>query len=268
MYQFEYVRAGSIGEVESALAANPEAKILAGGQTLLPALKQRLAEPGSIVDLGAVDGLSGIRQDGSTLVIGAMTTHAAVAASSEVAAAIPALAQLAGGIGDPQVRNLGTIGGSLANNDPSADYPAAVLALNATVVTNKRQIGADDFFQGLFATALGEGEIITEVHFATPGFAGYRKIEQRASRYPLVGVFVAKPASNPSEIRVAVTGAGADGVFRCAALEQALAGNFSSDTAKDVAVDPGNLMGDLHGSAEYRAALISVMAAGGIDAGG
>lgn len=268
MYQFEYVRAGSIGDVESALAGSSEAKILAGGQTLLPALKQRLAQPEKVVDLGAVSGLSGIRQDGSTLVIGAMTTHAEVAASSEVAAAIPALAQLAGGIGDPQVRNRGTIGGSLANNDPSADYPAAVLALNATVVTNKRQISGDDYFQGMFATALEDNEIITEVQFAKPAFAGYCKMEQRASRYPLVGVFVAKPASNPNEVRVAVTGAGADGVFRCTALEQALAANFSSETAKGVSVDPGNLMGDMHGSAEYRAALISVMAAGGIDAGG
>lgn len=265
MYQFEYVRAGSMGDVESALAANPEATVLAGGQTLLPTLKQRLAQPGAVIDLGGVDGLSGIRQDGSTLVIGAMTTHAAVAASSEVAAAIPALAKLADGIGDPQVRNCGTIGGSLANNDPSADYPSAVLALSATIVTNKRQIGADDFFQGMFATALGDGEIITEVQFATPGFAGYSKIEQRASRYPLVGVFVAKPASNPNEVRVAVTGAGGDGVFRCQPIEAALSANFAGSAARAVNVEPGAMLGDMHGSAEYRAALISVLAERAVD---
>ena len=267
MYQFDYVRASSVSEAASALAANPEAKLIAGGQTLLPTLKQRLAQPASVVDLGAVGELRSIRKDGTTLVIGAMTTHADVAGSADVAGAIPALAKLAGGIGDPQVRNCGTIGGSLANNDPSADYPSAVLALNATIVTNQRQIGADDYFQGMFGTALADNEIITEVHFPTPGFAGYQKIEQRASRYPLVGVFVAKPASNPNEVRVAVTGAGADGVFRCQPVEAALAANFAGSAARGVSVPSDGLLGDMHGSAEYRAALISVLAERAVDGG-
>jgi carbon-monoxide dehydrogenase medium subunit len=259
MYDFDYVRAGSVAEAASALAANPEAKLLAGGQTYLPTLKQRLAAPTAVVDLGAIADLKGIRKEGDALVIGAMTSHADVAASAEVAGAIPALAKLAAGIGDPQVRHRGTIGGSLANNDPSADYPSAALALNATVVTNKREIGADDYFQGMFATALEDDEIITSVRFTVPAFAGYAKIEQRASRYPLVGVFVAR-LSGSNEVRVAVTGAGSDGVFRAAAVEAALSVNFAGSAARGVAIDPGMLMGDMHGSAEYRAALISVLA--------
>ncbi len=264
MYEFDYVRAGSVAEAASALAANPEAKLLAGGHTYLPTLKQRLASPPSVIDLGGIAELKGIRKDGDALVIGAMTTHAEVAASADVGATIPALAKLAGGIGDPQVRHCGTIGGSLANNDPSADYPAAVLALNATVVTNKREIAADDFFAGMFATALGDDEIITAVRFAAPAFAGYQKIEQRASRYPLVGVFVAR-LSGSNEIRVAVTGAGSDGVFRAADVEAALGVNFAGSAAQGVKVDPGSLMGDIHGSAEYRAALVSVLAARAVD---
>jgi len=265
MYQFEYVRPKSVDAAANALTADPEATLLAGGQTLLPTLKHRLAQPTSLIDLCAIDGLSGIHKDGDTLVIGAMTPHAAVARNAAVAETIPALATLAGGIGDPQVRHRGTIGGSLANNDPAADYPSAALALNATIKTNKRTISADDYFKGLFETALEEGEIITEVHFAKPAFAGYCKIEQRASRYPLVGVFVAKPASNPSEVRVAVTGCGNDGVFRCAPLEAALADSFSAKAAQGVAVDPTDFMGDFHGSAEYRAALVSVLAGRAIE---
>ncbi|MEM6497839.1 MAG: xanthine dehydrogenase family protein subunit M [Pseudomonadota bacterium] len=264
MYQFDYQRAGSVADAASALSANSEAKLLAGGQTLLPTLKQRLAQPAAVVDLGGVAELKSISKDGDKIVIGAMTTHAEVAANAEVASAIPALAKLAGGIGDPQVRHRGTIGGSIANNDPSADYPTAVLALNATVVTNQRQIGADDYFQGMFGTALEENEIITAVHFPVPGFAGYEKIEQRASRYPLVGVFVAKPAGS-SEVRVAVTGAGGDGVFRCGPVEAALAANFSGSSALGVSVDASGLLGDMHGSAEYRAALISVLAQRTVD---
>lgn len=264
MYQFDYVRAASVSEAANALSANPEAKLLAGGQTLLPTLKQRLAQPSSVVDLGAIGELRSIRKDGDSLVIGAMATHAEVAASADAAGAIPALAKLAAGIGDPQVRHRGTIGGSLANNDPAADYPSAVLALGATVVTNQRQIGADDFFQGMFATALAENEIITEVRFPVPGFAGYHKIEQRASRYPLVGVFVAKPGGS-NEVRVAVTGAGSDGVFRCQPIEAALGANFQGSAARGVSVGSGDLMGDMHGSAEYRAALISVLAERAVD---
>ncbi|MGI9522099.1 MAG: FAD binding domain-containing protein [Hyphomicrobiaceae bacterium] len=267
MYQFDFVRATSVSEAASALAANPDAKLLAGGQTLLPTLKQRLAQPSSVVDLAAISDLKSIRMDGNTVVIGAMTTHAEVEASGDVKSSIPALAKLAGGIGDPQVRHRGTLGGSLANNDPSADYPAAVLALNAVIVTNKRQISADDYFAGMFTTALQDDEIMTEVRFPQPAFAGYAKIEQRASRYPLVGVFVARPAENPNEVRVAVTGAGADGVFRSQPIEAALAGNFTGSAARTVSVDPSALLGDLHGSAEYRAALISVLAQRAVDGG-
>lgn len=260
MYQFDYLRPASVDAAAGTLAGDPEATLLAGGQSLLPTLKQRLAQPTSVVDLGGIDDLKVIRQEGDTLVIGAMATHAMVSTSAAVADTIPALAKLAGGIGDPQVRHRGTIGGSLANNDPAADYPSAVLALDATIQTNKRSIGADSYFRGLFETALDDGEIITEVRFAKPSFAGYSKIEQRASRYPLVGVFVAKPSSRPGEVRVAVTGCGSGGVFRCAPIEAALTANFDGNAARGVVVDPGDLMGDLHGSAEYRAALVSVLA--------
>ncbi len=266
MYQFNYVRAGSVADAAQALAGDPDAKLLAGGQTYLPTLKQRLAQPTSVVDLGAIAELKGVRKDGDGLVIGAMTSHADVAANADVAAAIPALAKLADGIGDPQVRHCGTIGGSLANNDPSADYPSAVLALNATVVTNQRQIAAADYFTGIFGTALADDEIITEVRFPVPAFAGYRKIEQRASRYPLVGVFVARLAGS-NEVRVAVTGAGSNGVFRASDVEAALTANFAGSAARGVAVDPASLMGDMHGSAEYRAALISVLAERAVDGG-
>ena len=265
MYEFEFIRPTSVDAAANALGGDVEATLLAGGQTLLPTLKQRLAQPSSLIDLSAIDELNAIRQDGNTLVIGAMTTHAQVAGSSEVAAKIPALAKLAGGIGDPQVRHRGTIGGSLANNDPAADYPSAVLALNATIKTNKRTIGADDYFKGLFETDLESGEIITEVHFPVPAFAGYSKIEQRASRYPLVGVFVAKPGSNPSDVRVAVTGCGGNGVFRCAPLEAALAANFGAQATGGVTVNPADLTGDMHGSAEYRAALVPVLAGRAIE---
>ena len=175
MYQFDYVRAGSVAEAASALAAQPDAKLLAGGQTLLPTLKQRLAQPASVIDLGGIAELKSVRRDGDNVVIGALATHASVAASSDVSGAIAALAQLADGIGDAQVRNSGTIGGSVANNDPAADYPAAVLALGATVVTNKREIAADDYFQGMFTTALGDDEILTEVRFPVPQKAGLRQ---------------------------------------------------------------------------------------------
>ena len=256
MYQFNYVRAANLDDAVKALASG-EAKALAGGQTLLPTLKQRLAQPSAVIDLAAIGELKGIRRDGANLVIGAMTRHAEVAASAEVKAAIPALAKLAGGIGDPAVRHAGTIGGSVANNDPAADYPAAVLALNATIVTNKRQIPADQFFTGLFSTALEPGELITRISFPTPEKADYAKFEQRASRYALVGAFVAKSAAG---VRVAVTGAGANGVFRATAIEQALTANWSADAAKAVKLAATDMLSDLHGSAEYRAAMISVMA--------
>jgi aerobic carbon-monoxide dehydrogenase medium subunit len=262
MYAFNYVRPHSVADAVAALGANAEAKLLAGGQTLLPTIKQRLAKPSVVIDLGAVPELKGIQKSGNAIGIGAMTTHATVAANAEVRAAIPGLSHLAGGIGDPAVRNAGTIGGSLANNDPAACYPSAVMALNATIVTNKRQLTADQFFTGMFSTALDAGEIITGVGFSIPQKSGYAKFEQRASRYALVGVFVAQMASG---VRVAVTGCGSDGVFRVPELEAALTASFTPDAAKAVKLGHSNLMGDMHGSPEYRANLISVMAARAVE---
>ncbi len=262
MNNFDYVRPTSVAAAAQALSA-ANATALAGGHTLIPTLKQRLAKPAMLVDLGGIAELKGIRREGSTLVIGATTTHAEVASSAEVRQAIPALAALADGIGDAQVRHRGTIGGSVANNDPAADYPAAVLALGATVVTNKRQIEADKYFTGLFSTALQPGEIIVSIRFPIPERAGYAKFEQRASRYCLVSVFVAKGKGglfSSGEVRVAVSGAGANGVFRVPAMEQALKGNFSADALRGVSVPATGLMSDMHGSADYRAALIGVMA--------
>ena len=258
MYTFDYIRPTSVAEAANALSSNPEARLLAGGQTLIPTLKQRLASPAAIVDIGGIADLKTIKREGNALVIGALVTHDTVARSAEVKAAIPALAHLADGIGDPQVRNTGTIGGSVANNDPAADYPAAVLALGATIVTNKRHIAADQYFTGMFSTALEAGEIVTAVSFPVPKRAGYHKYAQRASRYVLVGAFVAETAAG---IRCAVNGCGANGVFRSAELEAALAKNFSADGLKGVSVPSSGLMGDMHGSADYRAAMVPVMAA-------
>ncbi len=256
MYSFDYVRPASLADAASALAQG-DARLLAGGQTLLPTLKQRLAQTQTVVDLNAIPDLKGIRKQGDALTIGAMTTHSEVADSADVASAIPALGELAAEIGDLQVRNMGTIGGSLANNDPAADYPAAVLALGATVITDKRQIAADDYFQGLFTTALGPDEIITAVSFPIPKRAGYGKFAQRASRFALVGVFVADTAGG---VRVAVTGAGDNGVFRSSELEAALASDFSPAAAAKVTASSAGLLSDLHASADYRAALIPVAA--------
>ncbi len=262
MNNFDYVRPSSVAAASQALLA-ANATALAGGHTLIPTMKQRLAKPSVLVDLGGIAELKGIRREGSTLVIGATTTHAEVASSGEVGRAIPALAKLAGGIGDAQVRHRGTIGGSVANNDPAADYPAAVLGLGATIVTNKRQIEADKYFTGLFSTALQPGEIIVQVRFPIPERAGYAKFEQRASRYCLVSVFVAKNKGgmfSSGEVRVAVSGAGNNGVFRVPGMEQALKANFAAASVAGVSVPASGLMGDMHGSAEYRAALINVMA--------
>src|SRR5438874_2584188 len=256
MYAFEYQRAKSVADASSALAKTG-GKALAGGQSLVGAMKLRLANPGTVVDLSGIAELKGIKKDGEAIVIGALTTHADVASSSAVKQAIPALAALAEGIGDRQVRNLGTIGGSLANNDPAADYPAAVLALNATVQTNKRKIAADDFFKGLYETALGADEIITAVSFPIPKKAAYAKFPNPASRFALVGVFVAQGADGSG--RVAVTGAAPAG-FRAAPIEAALAKSFTPDAAKAVKVDATGLNNDLHGSADYRAHLVAVMA--------
>ncbi len=254
MYEFEYRKPASLDQAVAML--DEDAKILAGGQSLLPTMKMRLASPGALVDLGAIPELSGITVTGNAVEIGAMTRHADVAASKEVAEAIPALADLAGKIGDRQVRNRGTIGGSLANNDPAADYPAAVLGLGATVHTNKRAIAADDFFRGLFETALEEDEIITRVSFPLPEAAAYEKFVQPASRFALVGVFVARTGSG---VRVAVTGAG-PGVFRATALETALGGNFTASALDGIEIAADGLNNDLHGSAEYRAHLVTVLA--------
>jgi len=252
---FTYQQAASVADAAKA-AAGFDAKLLAGGQSLLAAMKLGLAAPDSLIDLSGLAELKGIKLDGGRLSIGAMSTHAAVAASAVVQQAIPALADLAGRIGDRQVRNRGTLGGSLANNDPAACYPAAVLALNATIHTDRRSIAADDFFKGMFETALAEGEIISSVSFPVPDKAGWQKFKQPASRFSIVGVFVAR--TGPSA-RVAVTGAGA-GVFRATALEAALTASWSQAATMGVTISADGLNSDLHGSPEYRAALIPVLA--------
>ena len=260
MYAVEYQRAKSVSEAVAALAKTG-GKALAGGQSLVGAMKLRLANPGTLVDLSGIAELKGIRKEGEAIAIGALTTHAEVASSSVVKQAIPALAALAEGIGDRQVRNRGTLGGSIANSDPAADYPAAVVALNATIQTNKRKIAADDFFKGLYETALAADEIITSVSFPIPNKAAYVKFPQPASRFALVGVFVAQTAGKGNEgVRVAVTGAGSH-VHRAKAIEDALAKSFTADTARAVKIPATNLNNDLHGSAEYRAHLVSVLAA-------
>src|SRR5262252_2090102 len=262
MYAFEYQRAKSVADAVSALAKG--GKALAGGQSLVGAMKLRLANPGTIVDLSGIGELKGIKKEGDAIVIGALTTHAEVASSSVVKQAIPALAAVAEGIGDRQVRNRGTIGGSIANNDPAADYPAAVLGLGATVQTNKRKIGADDFFKGMYETALGDDEIITAVSFPIPKKAAYMKFPQPASRFALVGVFVAQTGGG---VRVAVTGA-ASHVHRASAIESALSKSFTPDAAKAVKIPADHLNSDIHGSAEYRAHLVSVMASRAVAAAG
>ncbi len=256
MYDFKYQRPTSLDAAIKALGAADDGKYLAGGMTLIPTMKQRLAQPSDLVDLGAIDALSGIRREGDELVIGATTTHAQVAASEEVRSAIPALAELANHIGDPAVRARGTIGGSIANADPAADYPAAVVGLAATVQTNARSIAADDFFTGLFETALDDDEVITAVRFPIPARAGYAKFPNPASRYAVVGVLVAE---GPGGTRVAVTGAGAS-VFRVADMEKALAGDFSPQAVADISVPASGLNSDIHASDEYRAHLVTVMA--------
>ena len=257
MYQFEYHRAASVEEAAAKVKSADDGTLMAGGMTLLPTLKQRLASPSDVVDLAGIADLKGISVNGDTVTIGATTTHDAVANSGEVAGAIPALAALAGGIGDPQVRNCGTIGGSIANNDPAADYPAALLGLGATVHTDQREIAADDFFTGLFETALEPGEIITKVSFPVPQKAAYMKFDNPASRYAIVGVFVAQTSDG---VRVAVTGAGQSGVFRQGETEAALAADLSAGAIEGITVDAGGLNADIHASAEYRAHLVGVMA--------
>jgi carbon-monoxide dehydrogenase medium subunit len=263
MYPFAYHRPSSIEEAV-ALLVDPEAKALAGGQTLIPVLKQRLAMPETLVDLSRIKALKGIRREGDTVLIGAGTTHADVAASPVVREALPALADLAGLIGDPQVRNRGTLGGSVANADPSADYPAAVLGLGATIHTDRRTIPGDTYFQDLFTTALEGGELVTAVSFAVAEVAAYRSVRNPASGYAVAGVFVARVAMG---VRVAVTGAGPC-AFRATALEQALADSFTPEAARAVSWPEDGLNEDLHASPAYRAALIPVLAARAVAACG
>ncbi|MBV9018594.1 MAG: xanthine dehydrogenase family protein subunit M [Alphaproteobacteria bacterium] len=255
MYEFEYQKPASLDDV-ARLLGDEEAKLVAGGMTLIPTLKMRLAKPTQLIDLASIPSLKGITEDGDAVVIGAMTRHADVNRSDVVKRAIPALAAMAGMIGDPAVRNRGTIGGSIANNDPAADYPAAIVALNATVRTNKREIAADSFFTGMFETALQPGEIVTAVKFPKVAQANYQKFRNPASRYAIVGVFVAK---SPAGVRVAVTGAGPS-VFRQTAMEQALSRSFTADAIKDIVQPQDGLNSDIHASAEYRAHLVNVMA--------
>jgi carbon-monoxide dehydrogenase medium subunit len=258
MYSTNYHRPSSLDEAAALFSSGKEAKYLAGGHTLIPVMKQRLAAPSDVIDLSRIKELIGIEASGDALVIKAATPHYDVATSGAVQKAIPALAQLASMIGDPQVRYRGTVGGSLANNDPAADYPAAVLALGATIKTNKRDISADDFFKGLFSTALADGEIITAVSFPVPAKAGYSKFPHPASRFALTGVFVANTRSG--DVRVAATGASQAGVMRVPAIEQALKSNWSAGALDGIRIAADGLLNDIHGSADYRANLIKVMA--------
>ncbi|MDX1484452.1 MAG: xanthine dehydrogenase family protein subunit M [Alphaproteobacteria bacterium] len=256
MYEFNYHRPKNLDEAASTVKDADDGKILAGGMTLIPSMKLRLAGPSDLVDLAEVEGLRGITVDGGSVTIGAMTRHFDVHSSADVQKAIPALAELAAGIGDPSVRHRGTLGGSIANADPAADYPAAVLGLDSTVKTNSREIAADDFFTGLFETALEEGEIITAVSFKVPDAAAYMKFPQPASGFAMVGAFVAKYGG---DVRVAVTGA-KDHAFRVPEMEQALGANFSPDAIADIVLGEEDMLSDIHCSADYRAHLVTVMA--------
>lgn len=255
MYDFAYHKPDSVSAAV-ALLADPDARPISGGQTLLPALKHRLNRPTALVDLSGIRELRGIRREGDAIVIGALTRHAEILNDPGIKAAIPALSKMAGVVGDTQVRNRGTMGGSLANNDPAADYPAAALGLGATIVTDRRSIEADSFFLGMFATALEAGELVTAIRFPVPEKSGYAKMRNPASRYSMCGVFVAR---GPKGVRVAVNGAG-PGVFRQAEMEAALSANWSPEAVADITVSPDGLNGDIHGSAEYRAHLVTVMA--------
>ncbi len=254
MYAFDYKRPASVNDAKAALGS--DARYLAGGQSLIQAMKLRLSQSETLVDLGAIPDLKTIKMDGANVVIGAMATHASVASNADVQKACPALAELAGGIGDPMVRNMGTIGGSIANADPAACYPSAVMALNATIHTNQRTIPADSFFTGLYETALQPGEMITAVSFPSVQKAAYVKFRQPASRFALVGVFVAQTAGG---VRVGVTGAKGH-AFRATEIEAALAKSFTPEAAKGVKMPTTDINSDMHGTAEYRAAMISVMA--------
>ena len=256
MYSFNYQKVKSVADAAALLANDADARPLAGGQSLVAAMKLRLSKPSNVLDLGSIADLRGIKVEGNAVVIGAMTKHAEVASSAEVKKGIPALASLAAGIGDRMVRNMGTMGGSVANNDPAADYPAGVVALNATIITNKRKIEADKFFKGMYETALEQGELITAISFPVPKRAAYMKFKNPASRYAIVGVFV---ADFGNAVRVAVTGAAA-GVFRVADMEKALGAKFAPESVASITVPDTDLNSDMHAKADYRAHLITVMA--------
>jgi aerobic carbon-monoxide dehydrogenase medium subunit len=257
MYETHYHRASSVADAVKLIKKTEDGKLLSGGMTLIPTMKQRLASPSDLIDLAHITAMKGVKVSGKKVTIGAATTHAEVASNEKLRGVCPALADLAGNIGDPHVRHRGTIGGSIANNDPAADYPSAMLALDATIVTDKRSIQADKFFKGLFETSLKDGEIITSIEFTAPAKSAYSKFPNPASRYAMTGVFVSKQKDGA---RVAVTGAGDDGVFRHKGLEAALNKKFAADALGDVAVASKGLMSDMHASADYRAALIKVMA--------
>ena len=266
MYETNYHRAGSVAEAADLVAKSDDGKFLGGGQTLLPTMKQRLAAPSDLVDVTKIDQMNGICEGSGVISIGAATTHAEVAASDLVKEKLPSLAGLASGIGDAAVRNMGTLGGSIANNDPAADYPAALVALGATVVTSKRELDAEDFFIGMFDTALDEDEVVVSVNFPIVSKGAYAKYPNPASRYAMAGVFVAQHPDG--SVRVAVTGAGHYGVFRVDGMETALAANWSPDSVAGVKVDAGGMLHDIHGSAAYRSNLVTVMAKRAVDAAG
>lgn len=266
MYNINYHRASSVEDAVKTMSIAEDAKFVSGGQTLIPTMKQRLAAPSDLIDLRHVDSMKGITIDGNQITIGAGTTHAEVHSSKELRKACASICDLAGHIGDPHVRNMGTIGGSIANNDPAADYPAAMMALNAQIVTNKRTIDTDDFFTGMFETALEEDEIITAVTFPAPAKAAYSKFPNPASRYAMAGVFVAKHKNGMA--RVGVTGAGADGVFRHEGMEEALKGDWSASAIADCEVNADDLLSDLHGDNNYRANLVKVMAKRAVETAG
>jgi aerobic carbon-monoxide dehydrogenase medium subunit len=265
MYQINYHRASSVDEAVSMISAAAEGKYVSGGMTLIATMKQRLAAPSDLVDLRHVDSMKGIKVDGRNVRIGGAVTHAEVASSAAIRSVCPALCELAGLIGDPHVRHMGTIGGSIANNDPAADYPAAMLALNATIITNRREIAADQFFTGLFETALEDGEILTAVSFNAPDKAGFAKFRNPASRYAMASVFVAKSGGT---VRTGVAGAGSSGAFRHQGIEAALSSNWMPDAASGVQVDSSGLLSDIHASAEYRANLVKVMTKRAVAAAG
>ncbi len=266
MYETNYHRASSVENALDLFKKGSDAKYLAGGQTLLPVMKQRLAQPSDVIDLARIPGLSGVSANADALVIKAATTYYDIMTSADAKKAIPAIVHLTSVLGDPAVRYRGTIGGSIANNDPAADFPAALVALDATVKTNKRSIKADDFFQGLFTTALEDGEIITEVSFPIPAKAAYEKMRHPASRFALTGVFVAKTKSG--DVRVAATGASQNGVMRVPAIEAALKANWSASAVDGVKISADGLMEDIHGSAPYRANLFKVIAPRAVAAAG